>query len=243
MVVDMGYWTKVFKRVITFSFTILGIYLAFKLAVFYIPFLIAFIISLLVEPIIKFIAKKTSLTRKSIGVIVLSLFTIIIIGLLILGIGSIISEASNLLHGLNGYIEKAYERINELTSNMNFDKIKLAGVFSDILNNSAQDFLEMLSAWIRNFLTALMQTITSIPTIAIYVFITLIATYFICTDKLYILDQLEHHLPRIWVKRLMVNLRKIVSSLGAYLKAEVILVVVAFIITLVRNVCYEFNGA
>ena len=63
MVVDMGYWTKVSKRIIVLILTIIGIYLAFKLAIFYMPFLIAFIISLLIEPLIKFVNKKTKLTK------------------------------------------------------------------------------------------------------------------------------------------------------------------------------------
>ena len=44
MVIDLGYWNKVLRRVLIFALTLLGIYLALKLAVFYIPFLIAFII-------------------------------------------------------------------------------------------------------------------------------------------------------------------------------------------------------
>ena len=46
MVIDMGYWTKVGKRLLVLLITIIGIYLAFKLAIFYMPFLVAFIIAL-----------------------------------------------------------------------------------------------------------------------------------------------------------------------------------------------------
>lgn len=101
LVVDMGYWTKVGKRLLIFLLTILGIYLAFRLAVFYMPFLIAFIISLLVEPLIRILVKRTSLPRKTCAIIVLTAVSIILIGILILGIITIISESSNLLQGLN----------------------------------------------------------------------------------------------------------------------------------------------
>ena len=63
LVVDMGYWTKVSKRIIILALTIIGIFFAFKLAVFYMPFLIAFIISLLIEPIIKFVNKNIILLK------------------------------------------------------------------------------------------------------------------------------------------------------------------------------------
>lgn len=101
MVIDMGYWYRVLKRIIIVIFTAIGIYLLFKLAIFYTPFLIAFIISLMLEPIIRKIMKKCKLTRKTSAIIVLIIAFAVIIGLIIWGISSLISEASNLLSGLN----------------------------------------------------------------------------------------------------------------------------------------------
>lgn len=100
----------------------------------------------------------------------------------------------------------------------------------------------MVSTWVSSTLNTIIQSITALPTFFIYVGITLISTYFICTDKLYMLDQIEHHLPRTWVKRLMIHLRSLVRSLGCYLKAEFILVGISFVITLVRFVSNEFYG-
>ncbi|MBR6033802.1 MAG: hypothetical protein IKP28_03575 [Clostridia bacterium] len=101
MAIDMEYWTKVAKRLIIFLMTCLGLFLAFKLAVFYMPFLIAFIISLLVEPLIKLIAKKLNIERKIAAIVVLSIVSVILVVLLTFGIIAIISESSNLLQGLN----------------------------------------------------------------------------------------------------------------------------------------------
>ena len=44
MIIDMSYWTKVFRRILYVISILFGIFLAFKLAIFYMPFLIAFII-------------------------------------------------------------------------------------------------------------------------------------------------------------------------------------------------------
>ena len=77
MVIDMNYWGKVLRNIVILLLSILGIYLGFKLAIFYMPFLIAFIISLMLEPVIKFIMRKTKLKRKtsSIIVFVIAIFT------------------------------------------------------------------------------------------------------------------------------------------------------------------------
>ena len=106
MVIDMGYWTKVLKRLFWLALTIASIYLSFRLAIFYMPFLIAFIISLIIEPMIKFLAKKTKLNRKTSAIIVLIAVFAITIGLLIIGITTLISESSNLLQGLNRICRK-----------------------------------------------------------------------------------------------------------------------------------------
>ena len=97
MVIDMNYWRKVIKRIFIFFLTIIGVWLGFKLSVFYMPFLIAFIISLLLEPIIKVLMRKTKLKRKTSAIIVFILAFSIIIGLLTWGIATLISEISNIL--------------------------------------------------------------------------------------------------------------------------------------------------
>ncbi len=100
----------------------------------------------------------------------------------------------------------------------------------------------MISEWIRETLSSLLEGVTKLPSFFIFVGITLISTYFICTDKLYILDQMEHHLPKTWLKRLMIHLKNIVSSLGCYLKAEFILVGISFVITLIGLCILSYLG-
>ena len=242
MVIDMGYWNKVIKRILVFILTLLGIYLAFKLASFYIPFLIAFIISIIIEPLIKYISKKTKLTRKSSAIIVLLIVSIIIIGLLLWGITSLISESSNLLMSLNGYFEKAYLQIQKFTAKIDFSKIQLSDQVNTIIQDSVYEFLGKLSNIIKDGLTSIVNGITKIPTIAIYVVITLLSTYFICTDRLYMLDQLEHHLPKSWVRKIGIHLRDLISTLGKYLKAQSIMILIAFFIVLIGLSIMSFLG-
>lgn len=83
---------------------------------------------------------------------------------------------------------------------------------------------------------------TRIPTITIYVVITILSLYFICTDKIYILDFAEHHIPRSWLKKVLTHIREITQSLGAYLKAEIILVFISFIISLIGFYIFIFLG-
>jgi sporulation integral membrane protein YtvI len=233
MVVDMGYWTKVTKRIIMLITSIIGIYLAFKLAVFYMPFLIAFIISLLIEPLIKFINKRTSFTRKTCAIIVLVVVAVVICLLIIWGVTSLIQEANHLLQSLNTYIETAYNKIQGFVENIDYNKLKIPEEVANVIQNSLWDFIGTVSNWIKNFLSSLLDFLTQIPTIAIYIGITILAIYFICTDKFYMIDQVEHHLPNEWAKRIGKHTKELITSLGDYLKAEVTLILISFVISLI----------
>ena len=97
MVIDMNYWTRVIKRIAVLLFSLVHIYFSFKLAIFYIPFLIGFLISQLMDPLIKYVTKKTGMNRKTSAIWVLLIaFTILII-LIVIGIITIISESSRFI--------------------------------------------------------------------------------------------------------------------------------------------------
>ncbi len=97
MVIDMNYWTKVFRKLVLLILSFITIYLSFKLASFYMPFLIAFVISLLLEPAIRFFMRKCKFRRKTSAIIVIVVVLGIILGLLTWGIATLVSEGSNLL--------------------------------------------------------------------------------------------------------------------------------------------------
>lgn len=238
MIIDMSYWTRVLKRIVYVVLILIGLYLAFKLSIFYMPFLIAFITSLIIEPLIRFLMRKMKLTRKVSSIIIFAIVSVLIIGSLIWGIISLISEASNLLQGLNGYVEKVYILFQDLINN--FDKIHLPNEINTIIQNSTEGLLNTVSNWVRNALTGLLNVITSIPTISIYFVVTIMALYLICVDKVYILDQIEHHFPKKWVFKLGTHIRDLTKTLGGYLKAEITLILISFVISLIGLYVLKF---
>ena len=242
MIFDVSYWTRAFKRILYVVFILLGLYIGLKLSVFYMPFLVAFIISLMVEPAIKFIMRKTNLTRRTSSIIIFVIVSLIILGTLTWLIITLFSESSSLLQGLNNYFDKAYIQFQSLISTFNYDKIHLSSEVLSVIENSTEDLLTTASNWLRGALTGLINFITSLPSIAICIGITVVALYFICVDKIYILDQIEYHLPKVWVKKIRVHLKDLIDSLGGYLKAEATLILVSFIVSLIGLYILEFSG-
>lgn len=242
MITDMNYYKKVAKRLFVFIFTLVALYIAFKLSLFYVPFLIAFIISLLIEPLIRKVMRITNLTRKVSAIITLIVVFSIIIGLLIWGIAGTITEATGILENLNNNMENITSRISNLIGNFKFDSIKIPEQLKDIVENTFNNIIGEGTNIVQEWLIRIIDMVKHIPQIMIYIGITILATYFVCVDKMYILDQMEHHLPRNWVTKVGYKLRKVISSLGGYLKAESILILISFIIVLIGLLIFNFVG-
>lgn len=242
MVVDMNYWHKVIKNIFILAISVVAVYLAFKLAAFYIPFLVAFILSLMLEPIIRFLMRKLKLTRRTSSIFVFIIAIAVIAGLLIWIITTLISEASNLLSNLNRYIDAGYKLFQNIISSVDFSKFNIPEEVMTIVQNSGMEFLNTITQWAKTALTKIIDFITSVPTLGVYCGISLIALYFMCVDKIYMIDQMEHHLPETWVKRIGVHLKSLIKSLGGYLKAELILVIISFFISLVGLYIFYFLG-
>lgn len=242
MVIDVSYWTRVLKNILYVVLLLVGLYVALKLSIFYMPFLVAFIISLIIEPAIKFIMAKTKLCRRTSSILIFVLVSAIILGSLAWILITLFSESSSLLQGLNDYFDKAYLQFQKLIESFQFDKIHLSNEILNVIQNSTSDLLETASTWVRNLLTGLINLVTSLPSIAICVGISVVALYFICVDKIYILDQIEHHLPKVWVRKIGKHLKDLIQTLGGYLKAEASLILVSFIISLIGLYILQFSG-
>ena len=191
---SINYLNIIKKGFIGIAICILLIFLC-KLTIFYIPFLIAYIISLIIDPIIKWVNKRTGLSRKTSSIIVMVTIFGIIIALIVWGTINFISEATNLLSGLNTYLEKTISFINQNITKINFRELIPEEVIN-ILENSTTEYLNMITGYFKEFLTKILNYITSIPNMFINIIITILATYFITSDKFYILDRMEYHFPK-----------------------------------------------
>lgn len=239
---DLKYIYKVIRKTLNILLIVAGVYIGIKMAVFYLPFLIAFIISLMVEPAIRLLMKKTKISRKMSSIIIFLIVFTIIIGSTSWGIAALVSESTNLLQTLNTYIDKAYTQIQNTIGRLNISRISVSNNVLNIAENSSKEILVKISTWLTQILTKIVNGITSIPVIAIYVVITIMSLYFICTDKIYILDFMEQYMPAKLIQRIAIQIKQISKSLGGYLKAQATLIGVTFGISLIGLYIFKFIG-
>ena len=241
MISDRNYYKKVAKRLLVFIITLFALYISFELSIFYIPFFIAFVVSLLIEPLIRRVMRVTNFTRKVSAIITLVFVFVLIIGLLIWGITIAVTEASNILNNLNYNMDLLMSSISNFI-NFQSSRIKVPEPIKEMAQNLLQDLIGEGTRIAQLALTKIVSGVGNIPQIMICTGITLLATYFVCTDKMYLLDQMEHHLPREWVNKVGRKLRKVITSIGLYLKAQGILVGISFFIVLIGLVLFKMIG-
>ena len=144
MIIDVGYWTRITKNILMLILSLVLIFLLFKLAIFYMPFLIGFVISLLVEPLIKRLSRRTKLERKKCAIMVIVIIFIIILALLVWGIVTLITESSNLLKGLNNYIQLMYDQVKNYIGSIKTGNTKLPMEVATILKEATENSLVIL---------------------------------------------------------------------------------------------------
>lgn len=230
---------KAISKIILFCiFIILSILISFKLFVFYVPFLIGFVIAEILEPIIISIKNKSNLTRKASSILVLVIFFAICISLILLGSIFLISEVTDALSGMNGYIEIVMDKVQAI----NIDDWNINSNIKSIIENATVSFINEAGNIIKNYLSNFIKLIGRIPNFFVYLVITILSTYFISSDKFYILDRMEYHFPKKWIGKVREKTRNIKESLGGYLKAEIIMIFISFIIVLVGLSIFNLIG-
>ena len=166
-------YKNILKKVSLIVLIIIILVVSAKLFMFYIPFLIAYIISIIVDPVIRFINKKTDLSRKTSSIIVLVTVFGILIGLITFGTIRLISESTNLLNALNTYLEKAIDGIEWAFKSINLDKLAVSDEIREMVRSVSADILNKAIEFIKNLLTNFLEYLKSVPTIFIYTVITI----------------------------------------------------------------------
>lgn len=241
MVTDINYLSKVIKRIFSLALTFVLIFVVIKLSVFYTPFLVSFVLALLFEPAIRLFMKKLKWTRRLASVIVMVIAITIIVAIIGWGVVTLFNEANKLLASSGEYYEKIESLIGNITSNQTFME-KLPTELIKSFENAQTELITSITTWISGILIYIKDWILKIPNLIMTIFFTIISLYFMCTDKIYMIDQLEHHLPDIWTKKITRHTKIIISKLGHYIKAEATLILISFIVSLIGLTIYKIAG-
>ena len=231
------------KKICYLIFISLIFFIFLKLFVFYIPFVVAYIISKLLNPVIIKLTKKFNLNRKISSIIVLTAFFLITGLVVIFGVSKILEESNFFLSMINTYIEKINDFISKIENeNKLFGNYFISDSMKNIIIRNINEYFNNLGDSLKNIVTNLITTLKSIPIYFINIIITVLAIYFILSDRFSILDKLEFQFTRKFISKIRSKLDNILNTLFDYLKAEIILVFISFIIVLIGLYIFKLLG-
>ena len=204
------------------------VYLLFKLGIFLFPFTLALFFSIMTQPFSRFLEKKLKFSQKIATIVSIVLFLVIFLGFISLSALRLSGEIYKLSINLNKYSKDI-----QTLWNTTIDKVySLLGYFpegfDEQVKNSINGFIRMGTSKLGSFINSLINFITSIPTIILYICITILSTFFISLDKNKIMAFLEQQFPKSWIKKVYNIKREMFNVLGSYIRAQIILMTICF---------------
>ncbi len=211
---------------------VLGAYIGIKYVVaFLAPFLLAFVISAVNEPMVRFLESKAKLNRKISCIISLLLSISIITALAVLILFKIYGELIKLHSNLPVYIDHIsyvltgyYSRISTFYNSLPY---QIQGSFKENL----LVFLPKIERLITAIASSILNSITSLPKLGVFVTVTLLSSYFISSDKKNIRNFIYNQIPYRSQKNFYNIKQGTLSSIFGYFRAQLIIMTITFVIS------------
>ena len=217
------------------------VYLVFKYAIFVVmPFLLGFAVAALINPVVRFLAKRYELKRRPAGILLLLIFyatigmliTISVVKLTVM-LGEFSSElpyiyrdtiepALNKLFGMiNGFVDRLYGIFGDETELLSE---RLGGFFTSV-KSSLGDTISEISV---KALTRLSTAAAAIPGIVIELLFAVISSFFFTVDYENILALAKRLLPERTVGTLSRLRGRIFTTAGKYLRSYALILLITF---------------
>ena len=231
-----------YKKSLYAIILVAAVFLVLKMAYFFMPFFIALVIASIIEPFVKFICKKTTLVRKYSAIIALVIVFSILIGIITVSAILITSEITNLLSDFPKFGNDIFKSVENVSRFLKLEDVNVSDDVKQFVINTTNEVLGKGLGYLKGFLINFLNLITRIPSFIVYFIITILATYFITTDRILLLDDIEQRIPKKWIRNANNNFQSVISVLGKFLKAELTLVCISFVIVLIGLYVFEFLG-
>ena len=218
----------VLKIILAFVGTFIGIILALRLSIFVAPFIIAFFVSSAIEPLINFLIRKAKFSRRLAAIVSLLLVVSVITVLMLLLISRLYNEIVSLTTERPQYLVEIYQNISAVIKrglNAYFD---LPDGITSSITNMLSNLSQSISKVVDPFVKGLYNTAVSIPQILIFILVTILATYFLSSDKDRIYESIKHNVPEQVLEKAISIKDNIFMAFFGYVKAQIILMFITF---------------
>ena len=231
-----SYWkvavSMIFSLIATAAFIILGL----KAIGFFMPFVIGWIISSIAAPVVNWLEKKLNIVKK-LGT---ALIVILVIGLIVLACYLLIDRIVVEVGGLINDIPELYRQLEE-----GFTKIgaTLSGLYVRLpqeIQNGWNTMIQNLNNYIGELISKISQpTVTaagniakSLPSILVSTIVAILSAYFFTVEREEVISWLKKVAPPSISRRMTLVMDNLRYAVGGYLKAQLKIMCVVFLILL-----------
>ncbi|MDP4093517.1 MAG: sporulation integral membrane protein YtvI [Bacillota bacterium] len=232
MAIITGYekYIKFLLKLLLLAVIFFAVYFVIEyLLPFLAPFIVAIIIALITEPLISLLHNKAKLPR-SIAAVISLLLTISILGfILVVGSIKIYNELVVLQGNISNYIQSTSDQITQYLDKAAAFYQTLPKEISDTITEGIKSLAPQLQGLLGSVVNYIIGTVKSIPNIFVFITVTLLATYFISSDRVEIRNFVYKQLPANWSKTLPGIKDNAFHAIAGYFKALLILMMFTFI--------------
>jgi sporulation integral membrane protein YtvI len=222
---------RLIKLLIITAAVAVSIYLFFKLLKYVLPFVLAFLFSSIIKPAVEFLNVKLKFKRGLSTLLCTLIFFAVIGTILFFVVIALINQISGIVSSLPEWIDQISKPISGIIASLNNLSTYFPNMSAELANGLAQ-----ISASIISSLSNIAATIgkfiinraVSIPATIIFIFITVLATYFYSKDRKYFKDLISKQLPDQWIETFYENRKNITGTLIKWLKAQAIILSITF---------------
>jgi sporulation integral membrane protein YtvI len=221
---------KVILKVLFIAGFLMAVYISFTYLIpFFAPFVIGIILASINEPVIGFLQKKAKMPRKLASLVAL-LLTISVLGVLVtLGIIKIYNELLVLKNNVSHYINNTSAQFNEYVTNLKAYYNNLPEGITKAVSDNINSLTPRVQGIITSLVTYLIDTLSSIPKVTVFIIVCVLSAYFISSDRRKIGEFLYRQVPHSWAKNISGIKTGTFSALFGYFKALLILMLITFI--------------
>ena len=234
---DRPYWKVIVSLAFSLVGTLLFLYLGYKLIGFFMPFVIGWFIAYIASPVVNWLEKRVKIVKKLGSAIMIVGVLAAVCFIIYLMISTLWKEISFLIQDMPGMYRDLESGLNQIGSSMEgvFGKlpVEVQEGWHTMVANFDKMMGELMSRISEPTVSAAGRFAKSIPSVLVATIVTFISAYFFIAEREDVIRWSKKVAPDALVSRMTMVMDNLKFAVGGYLKAQLKIMVVVYIILVV----------
>ena len=234
---DRPYWKVIVSLAFSLVGTLLFLYLGYKLLGFFMPFVIGWFIAYIASPVVNWLEKRVKIVKKLGSVIMIVGVLAAVCFIIYFIISTLWKEISFLIQDMPGMYRDLESGLSQIGNSMEGVFGKLPDGVQEGWHTMVANFDEMMGELMSRIseptVSAAGRFAKSIPSVLVATIVTFISAYFFIAEREDVIRWSKKVAPDALVRRMTMVMDNLKFAVGGYLKAQLKIMVVVYIILVV----------